>query len=94
MGGTSRQVTEDDLEAFDYLVVMDHSNRQEVERLKEGAAGSAEVRLFREFDPEANGDLEVPDPYFGGPDGFEDAHDLVERSARGLLDYLTEHHGL
>jgi protein-tyrosine phosphatase len=94
MGGASRQVTEEDLESFDYLVVMDHSNQREVERLKERTAGSAEVCLFREFDPEADGDLEVPDPYFGGPDGFEDVHDLVERSARGLLDYLTEHHGL
>jgi protein-tyrosine phosphatase len=94
MEGTSRKVTEEDLEVFDYLVVMDHANRREVERLKDGAPASAEVRLFREFDPEANGELEVPDPYFGGPDGFENVHDLVERSARGLLDYLTDRHGL
>ena len=44
------------------------------------------IRLFREFDPEAAGDLDVPDPYYGGPDGFEDVLDIAERSSRGLLE--------
>lgn len=93
MGGTSRQITEADLETFDYIIVMDQANRREVERLMAGAPAATEVRLLREFDSEPDGDLEVPDPYFGGSEGFEDVHDLVERSARGLLAHLIERHG-
>ena len=45
----------------------------------------AKVRLLREFDPDSHGDLDVPDPYYGGPAGFEDVLDLVEAACRGLL---------
>ncbi|MDX1674709.1 MAG: low molecular weight protein-tyrosine-phosphatase [Longimicrobiales bacterium] len=95
--GTSRQITGTDVEEFDYLVAMDADNLRAVERLVErvgvGDDGPA-VHLFREFDPEAAGDLEVPDPYYGGPRGFDDVHDLVERSAHGLLEHLRERHDL
>lgn len=94
VAGRSRQVGAGDIGAFDYLIAMDADNRREVQRLADGAGDRPEIRLFREFDPVADGDLEVPDPYFGGPSGFEDVHDLVERSARGLLDYLVERHDL
>ena len=46
---------------------------------------AAKVRLLREFDPASHGDLDVPDPYYGGPDGFEEVLDLVEAACRGLL---------
>ena len=50
---------------------------------------AAKVRLLREFDPSAaGGDLDVPDPYFGGPDGFADVFDMVERACAGLLEHL------
>ncbi len=97
VAGSSRRVTEADVAAFDYLVAMDADNLAEVEALigrthMDGHAPAA--RLFREFDPEADGNPDVPDPYFGGPDGFDNVHDLVERSARGLLAYLKEQHSL
>jgi protein-tyrosine phosphatase len=94
VAGASRQITRADVASFDYLIVMDAENLGNVRRLAGHDASSPAVRLFREFDPEAEGELDVPDPYFGGPDGFENVHDLVERSARGLLDHLREHHGL
>lgn len=94
VAGTSRQVTGADLDTFDYLIVMDRENLDSVERLASHLGSSPDVRLFREFDPDAGGETDVPDPYFGGPDGFENVHDLVERSARGLLDHLRERHGL
>lgn len=94
VGGTSRQVTGADLETFDHLIVMDQENYDSVERLAARRGSSPDIRLFREFDPEAGGETDVPDPYFGGPDGFENVHDLVERSARGLLHHLREQHGL
>ena len=46
------------------------------------------VRLFREFDPAAPERPEVPDPYFGGADGFAEVFDMVEAAAAGLLDHL------
>lgn len=94
VAGVSRRVTPQDVDSFDYLVVMDEENRRAVERLVADTPADAEVRLLREFDPEAGGDMEVPDPYFGGPDGFENVHDLVERAARGLLRHLVDRHDL
>lgn len=94
VAGVSRRIAPQDVATFDYLVVMDEENRRAVERLVESSPATSEVRLFREFDGEADGDTEVPDPYFGGPDGFENVHELVERSARGLLEHLIERHGL
>jgi protein-tyrosine phosphatase len=92
--GRSRRITHDDVERFDYLIVMDGDNLRKVEQLVGRIGSGVEVRRLREFDPEADGDLDVPDPYFGGGDGFEVVHDLVERSARGLLDHIRQAHGL
>ena len=50
--------------------------------------------LLREFDPQANGDLDVPDPYYGGPRGFEIVHDIVDRSCDALLERLRKAHAL
>ena len=55
------------------------------------AAARARVRLLREFDPAAvaSGELEVPDPYFGADDGFDEVLDVVERACRGLLGHVA-----
>ncbi len=52
------------------------------------SAAAAKIRLLREYDPAADGDLAVPDPYYGGPDGFEHVIDLVDAACRGLLETL------
>jgi|SRR5690606_415294 len=84
--GTSRQLRPEDLRTFDYVIVMDGSNLAEVRRLHERTGGYSRVHLLREWDPEGGGD--VPDPYYGGARGFDDVHDIVERSARALLEDL------
>ena len=97
VSGTSRKVTRRDAVEFDYLVAMDADNLREVEALVDRAnldGDGPATHLLREFDPESDGDLEVPDPYFGGPQGFDNVHDLVERSARGLLAFLKTEHEL
>jgi protein-tyrosine phosphatase len=86
----ARQVTPADLERYDYIIAMDGSNLGKLRRLAGTAPGSAELVLLREFDPQADGDFEVPDPYFGGESGFEDVHDMVERACRALLDHILE----
>jgi protein-tyrosine phosphatase len=81
----ARQVTAADADAFDLVLAMDRSNLAELERLF-GGRGAAELRLFRHWDPGADGDADVPDPYYGGPDGFEEVHRMVTRTCAALLD--------
>ena len=83
-----RQVGPRDLEDFDYVLAMDRDN---LRHLKRFPPGSATLGLFLEYAPEL-GRSDVPDPYFGGGDGFEIVLDLVETAAEGLLqDIRTTH---
>jgi protein-tyrosine phosphatase len=87
--GSARQVRTEDLRRFDYVVAMDLSNLEELNRYRtdDGAAG---LFLLREFDPAGGPGAEVPDPYYGGPRGFDEVFEMVERSCRGLLDHILE----
>jgi protein-tyrosine phosphatase len=73
---------------------MDQSNLSHLEAYREGVGGDAALYLLREFDPEGGPGAEVPDPYYGGPNGFEEVYDIVERSCRRLLDHILEEHGM
>lgn len=86
--GRSRALRPDDLTRFDYVIAMDAENLAEVERLRSRAAGDVRVHRLREWDP-AGEEMDVPDPYYGGPNGFERVHELVERSCAALLDHLV-----
>lgn len=80
--GTARQVEPEDFERFDLLVAMDRSNHTDLLALAPDGY-EAKVRLLREF---GDGEpLDVPDPYYGGDDGFEDVLDIVERCCAALL---------
>jgi len=92
--GTSRRVGAPDFRRFRHIIAMDSANLRELQRLAERSAPDADIRLHREFDPQADGDRDVPDPYFGGEAGFENVHAIVERSCRGLLDELRARYGL
>jgi protein-tyrosine phosphatase len=81
------------LEAFDYVFVMDKDNLHDVLYLDRGDRFGNKVRLFREFDPEP-GNYQVPDPYYGGPAGFDEVYRIVSRTAERLLERLIEDHGL
>jgi len=91
-GLRGRQVRAHDFERFDLLLAMDAENLRDLLDLAPDDAARAKVRLLREFDPAAvaAGDLDVPDPYYGGPDGFAHVYDAVEAACRGLLATLTE----
>ena len=91
--GRSRQVQPEDFRNFDYIVAMDRSNLEELERLRDGVGGQGALYLLREFDPEGEPGAEVPDPYYGGPGGFEEVFQMVERSSRGLLEHILQEHG-
>ena len=87
--GVARQVTPRDLERFDYIVAMDGSNLRSLERLRRRARGGrAEIVMMRDYEPGAR-DPDVPDPYYGGPDGFERVYRILDRACNGLLDELS-----
>ncbi len=87
----SRQIKTQDFEKFDYILAMDQSNLENINQLKKTLRLTKEPKiiLFREFDIEKD-DMEVPDPYFGTSEGFEEVYQIVVRSAKGFLDYLLE----
>ena len=81
----ARQIHASDFEEFDLILAMDRDNLAELER-RCPARLRGRLRLLLEFEP--SGELDVPDPYYGGESGFERVLDLVEAAARGLLEEL------
>lgn len=87
----ARQVTPQDFERFDYILAMDEKNLDDLQRMRP-ANFRGELDLFLRF---GGGHLhEVPDPYYGGEDGFEHVLDLVEEAAQGLLHAIAQKHQL
>jgi protein-tyrosine phosphatase len=73
----ARHVAQDDFERFDLIVAMDRGHLRLLQRMA-GARFQPKLRLLVP-------DADVPDPYYGGPDGFERVLDMVEEACRGLL---------
>ena len=88
--GAARQVRPRDFEHYDLLLAMDRENLRELRTFSPDNDAAGKARLLRSFDPASAGapDLDVPDPYYGGPDGFETVLDQVEAACRGLLATL------
>jgi len=80
----ARQVEPDDFDRFDLILAMDGDNLAFLESLCP-PEHRGKLRLFLEFARESRV-REVPDPYYGGPDGFQQVLDLIEDAATGLLE--------
>lgn len=76
---------------LDLIIALDTGHRRDLHRLAPTQEDAAKVRLLRSFDPAAGDDLDVPDPYYGGMDGFEECLDMVEAASSGLLAVVREH---
>lgn len=85
LSGRARQFRRADFERFDLVLAMDASNEAALRRLAPDDAARSKIGLFRRYDPGAPAGAEVPDPYYGGPSGFDEVLDLCERAADGLL---------
>lgn len=92
--GTAQQVDGDLLAWADVVLVMDRSNLTDVTRIARAAGVDTPVVLFRAFDPEVTATVEgrrsveapdVPDPYGGGPEGFEEVVRICRRTARAFV---------
>lgn len=87
----ARQVSALDFERFDYILAMDAKNLSDLHAMRPSHF-SGELNLFLSY---GKSDLsEVPDPYYGGADGFEHVLDLVEEAAQGLLRAIAQKHQL
>ena len=82
----ARQVSANDFAEFDYVLAMDKANLKDLQRMKPSTY-TGHLGLFLEFGSRSDY-CEVPDPYYGGNDGFELVLDLVEGSAQGLLNHI------
>ncbi|MFI7443803.1 low molecular weight protein-tyrosine-phosphatase [Nonomuraea indica] len=83
----ARQFTEDWFDRYDLVLAMDRDNLSFLRRM---APAAVEVRLFRSFDPAALDGAEVPDPYYGGQDGFDEVLELVESAAEGVAKHIAD----
>lgn len=81
----ARRIKREDFDQFDLILAMDSEHLAHLEAMRPKDARAA-VKLFLEYHPELKGD--VPDPYYGGPEGFDHVLDLVEAASRGLLEDL------
>ncbi|MFD2572907.1 low molecular weight protein-tyrosine-phosphatase [Spirosoma soli] len=93
----ARRMTGDDLAQFDYFVAMDEMNLEAIEKLNYRSTGlhtSDTIFLLREFDPKVSDEPNVPDPYYEGPEVFEEVYQIVLRCCRQLLAYLIQQHNL
>jgi len=86
----ARRVEAADFEHYDYILVMDRDNLEHLDPLCP-PGHRHKLRLMLEFVPELES-KDVPDPYYGGPSGFERVLDLVEMGAEGLLRHIRQRH--
>jgi protein-tyrosine phosphatase len=93
LSGVARQFVPDDFDRYTHVIAMDRNNRDELLKLARGPEDREKVALLRSFDATAPAEAEVPDPYYGGPRGFDEVFDICERACRGLLDQLRREAG-
>jgi protein-tyrosine phosphatase len=83
----ARQFQVSDFDDFDLILAMDRSNLNDILAMDPTGRYAHKVKLFREFDP-TPGDGEVPDPYYGGQQGFEDVYQMCLRTSAAILNQL------
>ncbi|MAA63346.1 MAG: phosphotyrosine protein phosphatase [Alteromonadaceae bacterium] len=84
----ARQFVPEDLDEFDYVLTMDRQNQRDIAAFA-SVHSRTQPRLFLEFAGDA-AEQEVPDPYYGGQDGFAHVLDLVEAASDGLIEVIKE----
>ena len=90
----ARQIAPHWFDGIDLALAMDEANYANLLAMRQSAGADTQVRMMRSFDPalahlaEPHPDLAVPDPYYGGQDGFEEVLQMIEQAAYGLVDGL------
>lgn len=84
-----RQLNEEDLDYYDYILAMDKSNHSNILRLAQ-QHHEDKIKLMRTFDPA--GGTEVPDPYYGKEQDFQEVFDILDRTMERFIDHLRKTH--
>jgi protein-tyrosine phosphatase len=93
-GHVARQITHDWFDSLDLVLAMDSTNFSNLQVLAEQAGVEADLHMLRAFDPalahlsQPHPELDVPDPYYGGVDGFTDVLRMIEQASDGLVAQL------
>ncbi|MFF4356835.1 low molecular weight protein-tyrosine-phosphatase [Streptomyces sp. NPDC001604] len=82
---TARQFQPSWFSRLDLVIALDTGHLKALRRLARTPEDAAKVRLLRSYDLAAGDDVDVPDPYYGGLDGFEECLEMVEAASEGLL---------
>ena len=91
--GGARQFIPDDFSSFDLILTMDDENYHDIIHQARNETDSGRVKRFTDFCTEHD-ESEVPDPYYGGDEGFEFVVDLIEDGSAGLLEHIRKSRGL
>lgn len=89
LDGVARQVSAAELGEWDLILAMDRSNLADLRNMASSSQIRDRIRLFREFDADADTD-EVPDPYYGGREGFAEVVAICRAAAAGLADEIAD----
>ena len=90
----ARQLNRVDIREFDYLIAMDFSNKKNIQSLMDSfRLEHDQIFLMREFQPNPD-HIEVPDPYYGGEDGFENVYQILDNSIDHFLEHLKVEHNI
>ncbi len=89
----ARRFREIDFENFDYIIAMDGTNYSDLHKFDSETKYSNKIFKMTDFAQHGNY-KEVPDPYYGGPEGFEIVLDILEDSCSGLLEKIKKDHNL
>lgn len=86
LGGKARQIRRSDFDDFDLILAMDRSNYDGICRLANNDEERARVRMFLSYDPEQDDQASVPDPYYGGREGFERVLEMAMRGCQRIIE--------
>lgn len=90
----ARKFAGKDFARFDYVLAMDAENLAHLKKMHRSKAATSRLSLLRHFDPDDPRNQDVPDPYYGGDDGFDRVFDICHASCQSLLDHIVAEHEL
>ena len=88
LDGRARQVHKEDFDQFDYIIAMDERNFDDLRMMDRKGRHRAKIHRMTSFCRETKNVAEVPDPYYGGAEGFETVLNILEDACTGLLEEL------
>lgn len=93
LNSRARKFSRADLQKFDYVIAMDYGNFLDIQRMDRDQKYKKKIYMMNDFSVNYKGQ-DVPDPYYGGAEGFETVLDMLEESCSIFLDKVKQDNGL